>query len=73
MTELVLRNQHQNHFRKEIQNLFFYTTVWGMVVLRVRNKTSFVSLRFRFGGGNINIIQKKGERYFYVWAKVLLS
>ena len=39
----------------------FYATVQGRVVGRVRNKTSFVSLHSRFGGGNKNFILKKGE------------
>ena len=46
---------------EENQSLFFYATVKRKVVGRVRNKTSFVSLCCRFGGGNKNLIQKKGE------------
>ena len=30
--------------------------------LRVQNKTSLVSFRFKFAGGNKNIIQKKGKK-----------
>ena len=30
--------------------------------MRVRNKPSLISLRCRFGGGNKNFIQKKGEK-----------
>ena len=40
----------------------FYVTVKGRVVGRVRNKTSIVSLRCKFGGGNKNFIQKIGEK-----------
>ena len=42
--------------------LIFYETVSGRVVGRVRNKPNFISLRYRFGNGNKNFIQKKGEK-----------
>ena len=43
---------------------YFLRDCLGRVVGRVRNKTSFVSLRYRFGGVNKNFFQKKGEKYF---------
>ena len=38
----------------------------GRVIGSVLNKTSFISLRCRFGGGNKNFIQKKEENIFNV-------
>ena len=59
--------RYQFYSRKEIYNLFyFYATVQGRVVGRVRNKTSFVSLRSRFGGSNKNFKQKKEEQILYM-------
>ena len=51
----------------------FYATVYGRVVGRVRNKTSLLFLRSRFGGGNKNFIQKKGEILFYIILRVLIQ
>ena len=42
----------------------FFVTFLGRGVGRVQNKTSFVSIRVRFTGGNKNIIQKKRENIF---------
>ena len=48
--------------------LFFYATVLGRGVKRVQNKTSYVSFRVRFAGGNKILfkINKKEELYFFL-------
>ena len=42
--------------------LFFYATVKGRLVAIVQNKTSLVSFRGMFSGGNKNFIQNKREK-----------
>ena len=50
--------------RKEIKNLLYFLRdcLWEVSCELVQNKSSFVSLRCRFGGDNKNITQKKGEK-----------
>ena len=51
------------NIEKKLKTHFiFYKTVKGRRVGSVQNKISFVSLRVKFAGGNINNIQKKRER-----------
>ena len=50
---------------KKLKNcLIFCATCQERLVRRIQKKTSFVSFRFRFAGGNKNLIQKKRELFF---------
>ena len=57
--------------RKENHNLFFTRLSRGGE--SVQNKTSIVSLRCRFSGGNKYITQKKGETIFIVMILLIVK